>query len=226
MKLNIKYKLVLFDLDGTLLNTLPAINKIVNETMKYFNLEQYSMEDTSKLIGNGVVGLVDKIYELGDCSENIVSKKEFAKVTREYYNKYYDYDVYLYKDVDKLLDFLQNNEVKMGIVTNKDHKLAIETVNKLLNKWTFCDIYGADDEKYKRKPDPVNVFKIIEKENLSTDETVYIGDMLVDVNTAKNASIDLIYCNWGYGKLKGGIGVDESNTINSVEEIINKMIVK
>lgn len=222
--LKIKYKLVLFDLDGTLLNTLPAINKIVNKTMAIYNLKQYSMEETSKLIGNGVAGLVNQVYKLGDCSDSIVSKEEFSEATRKYYNKYYDYNVYLYKDVDKLLDFLIENNIKIGIVTNKDHNLAVNTVNKLLSKWNFSYIFGADDEKYKRKPDPVNVLKIMKKENCDHNETLYIGDMLVDVNTAKNANIDCIYCNWGYGNIKGETGVDKSSIVNNVEEILNKII--
>lgn len=215
-----KYELVLFDLDGTLVNTLEAITKTVNSAMVELGLEQYSLKESNNLIGNGVQGIVDKIFEIKKYSESEITKVKMKEIIRKYYMIYFNFNVRLYDNIDKLLDFLSENNIKMGIITNKDQDLAKKTVEENLKKWKFIEIIGSNDEKYPRKPNPYNVNKLSEKFKINKNKILFIGDMKIDIDTAKNSNVDIVYCNWGYGALKNEEGISENIKVNTVDEII------
>ena len=92
-----------------------------------------------------------------------------------------------------------------------------------LDKWEFCEIIGSDEKKYPNKPNPYNVDRLSKKFDIPKEKILFVGDMLVDVNTAKNAKIDIAYCKWGFGVIKGEMGIDESCKIESAEDIIKKI---
>ena len=122
-----------------------------------------------------------------------------------------------------MLDFLEQNGVKKGIVTNKDHETALSAVDKKLSKWKFDGIFGSNEKEYPNKPNPYNVDKMAQNLNISKEKILFIGDMLVDVNTAKNAGIDIVYCKWGFGEVKGEDGIDEDVKVPGVQEIIERI---
>ena len=78
------------------------------------------------------------------------------------------------------MDFLEENDIKKGIVTNKEHELAVNTAKNLLGKWKFEDIIGSDDKKHPRKPDSYGVDKISKETNIPKNRILYVGDMEVD----------------------------------------------
>ncbi len=216
-----KYDLVLFDLDGTLINTLEAIGKTVNSCLEEMGLKTYSLKKFNELIGHGVAGIVEKIFLLEGYDEDTVNPDEVIKNIRKYYEKYYNYNVNIYKGIDRLLDFLEENSIGKGIVTNKDHRLAVKTVEKNLSKWKFEDIIGADDANYPRKPHPYGIEKMMKQTGVNRERVLYIGDMETDVKTAENAGVDIIYCNWGFGNVKGEKDIPEEIRVDNVEEVIS-----
>ncbi len=218
-----KYDLVLFDLDGTLVDTLEAITKITNCAMEELGLKQYSLIEGRYLIGNGVPGIVEKVFEMEKYDENKISKQKMLEIIRKYYNIYFNYNVKLYDGIDKLLNFLKENNIKFGIVTNKDQDLANETVKENFLNWNFLEIIGTDDTKHPRKPDPYGVNYFSEKYNIEKNRILFVGDMMVDVKTAQNSKVDLCYCNWGFGASKDETGIDETVKVNTVEDIIRKI---
>ncbi len=173
-----KYDLVIFDLDGTLMDTSKSITKTVN-----------SME----------------------------------KVIRKYYDIYFDYGVEPYEGIPELLDFLTEKNIKKGILTNKDHETALSAVEKKLSKWRFDGIFGSNEKEYPNKPNPYNVDRMAQNLDVSKDRILFVGDMLVDVNTAKNAGVDIVYCKWGFGEVKGETGINEDVKVSDVQEIIKKI---
>ncbi|NWO18330.1 HAD family hydrolase [Leptotrichia sp. oral taxon 223] len=216
-----KYDLVIFDLDGTLMDTSKSITKTVNSAMEELGKKQYSIGECVKFVGGGVSGLARNI--LGKEKYEDVTKEEMEKVIRKYYDIYFDYGVEPYEGIPELLDFLEKNGVKKGIVTNKDHKTALSAVDKKLSKWKFDGIFGSNEKEYPNKPNPYNVDKMAQNLNISKEKILFVGDMLVDVNTAKNAGIDIVYCKWGFGEVKGEDGIDEDVKVSSVREIIEKI---
>ena len=216
-----KYDLVIFDLDGTLMDTSKSITKTVNSAMEELGKKQYSIDECVKFVGGGVSGLARNI--LGKEKYEDVTNEEMEKVIRKYYDIYFDYGVEPYEGIPELLDFLEQNGVKKGIVTNKDHETALSAVDKKLSKWKFDGIFGSNEKEYPNKPNPYNVDRMAQNLNISKEKILFVGDMLVDVNTAKNAGIDIIYCKWGFGEVKGEIGIDEDVKVSDVQEIMKRI---
>lgn len=216
-----KYELVIFDLDGTLMDTSKSITKTVNSAMEELAKKQYSANKCVKFVGGGVSGLARNI--LGKEKYDDVTNEEMEKVIRKYYDIYFDYGVEPYEGIPELLDFLEQNGVKKGIVTNKDHETALFAVDKKLSKWKFDGIFGSNEKEYPNKPNPYNVDKMAQNLNISKEKILFVGDMLVDVNTAKNAGIDIVYCKWGFGEVKGEDGIDENVKVSDVQEIIERI---
>ena len=216
-----KYDLVIFDLDGTLMDTSKSITKTVNSAMEELGKKQYSANECVKFVGGGVSGLARNI--LGKEKYEGVMNEEMEKVIRKYYDIYFDYGVEPYEGIPELLDFLEQNGIKKGIVTNKDHETALSAVDKKLSKWKFDGIFGSNEKEYPNKPNPYNVYKMAQNLNISKEKILFVGDMLVDVNTAKNAGIDILYCKWGFGEVKGEDGIDEDVKVSDVQEIIERI---
>ena len=216
-----KYDLVIFDLDGTLMDTSKSITKTVNSAMEELGKKQYSIDECVKFVGGGVSGLARNI--LGKEKYEDVTNEKMEKVIRKYYDIYFDYGVEPYEGIPELLDFLEQNGVKKGIVTNKDHETALSAVDKKLSKWKFDGIFGSNEKEYPNKPNPYNVDKMAQNLNISKEKILFVGDMLVDVNTAKNAGIDIVYCKWGFGEVKGEIGIDEDVKVSDVQEIMKRI---
>ena len=215
-----KYELVLFDMDGTLFDTSNSIAMTVNSTMKELGLKTYPVNDCVKFAGGGVTGLTKNILEK---EKYDIDKELFSKIIRKYYDIYFDYKVEPYKEIPKILEFLEKNKIKKGIITNKDHNTALSVAKEKLKKWEFCEIIGSDEKKYPNKPNPYNVDRLSKKFDIPKEKILFVGDMLVDVNTAKNAKIDIAYCKWGFGVIKGEMGIDESCKIELAEDIIKKI---
>ena len=216
-----KYDLVIFDLDGTLMDTSKSITKTVNSAMEELGKKQYSANECVKFVGGGVSGLARNI--LGKEKYEDVTNEEMEKVIRKYYDIYFDYGVEPYEGISKLLDFLTENNIKKGIVTNKDHETALSAVEKKLSKWRFDGIFGSNEKEYPNKPNPYNVDRMAQNLDVSKDRILFVGDMLVDLNTAKNAGIDIVYCKWGFGEVKGEIGIDEDVKVSDVQEIMKRI---
>ena len=216
-----KYDLVIFDLDGTLMDTSKSITKTVNSAMEELGKKQYSTNECVKFVGGGVSGLARNI--LGKEKYDDIMNEEMEKVIRKYYDIYFDYGVEPYEGIPELLDFLEQNGVKKGIVTNKDHETALSAVDKKLSKWKFDGIFGSNEKEYPNKPNPYNVDRMAQNLNISKEKILFVGDMLVDVNTAKNAGIDIVYCKWGFGEVKGEIGIDEDVKVSDVQEIMKRI---
>ena len=216
-----KYDLVIFDLDGTLMDTSKSITKTVNSAMEELGKKQYSIDECVKFVGGGVSGLARNI--LGKEKYEDVTNEEMEKVIRKYYDIYFDYGVEPYEGIPEFLDFLEQNGVKKGIVTNKDHETALSAVDKKLSKWKFDGIFGSNEKEYPNKPNPYNVDRMAQNLNISKEKILFVGDMLVDVNTAKNAGIDIVYCKWGFGEVKGEIGIDEDVKVSDVQEIMKRI---
>jgi HAD hydrolase, family IA, variant 1 len=173
-----------------------------------------------KFAGGGVTGLTKNILEK---EKYDIDKELFSKTIRKYYDIYFDYKVEPYKEIPKILDFLEKNKIKKGIITNKDHNTALSVAKEKLKKWEFCEIIGSDEKNYPNKPNPYNVDRLSEKFGIPKEKILFVGDMLVDVNTAKNAKVDIAYCKWGFGVIKGEMGIDESCKIELAEDIIKKI---
>ena len=212
------FKMAIFDLDGTLVDSLEAISKLANLAFEEMGMDTYSPEMCRTLIGHGVAGIADKALPEGSSPE---LKEKLVAVIRKYYEKYWDYNLHLYAGISELLDGLTEKGILLAINTNKDQRFADETVEKTLKNWKFTNITGAVDGK-PRKPKPDGIEAILHEHGIKREEVLYIGDMRVDVETAKNAGVYSVFCEWGFGSSET-LDLIPDLTVKKPEEILNIM---
>lgn len=182
----------LFDLDGTLVDSLTDLALSVNEVLKHHHLPTYAISEYNQLVGNGVKKLIeralpaDKQYLLEECLE------EFQKIYEEHCLDY----TKPYKGMKELLDVLKDDGIQLAVVTNKPHHLAIKIVENLFPN-VFTTILGQQD-LYPIKPHPESTFIALMSMKLRKEECFFIGDSNVDIQTGYQADMDTIGVSWGF----------------------------
>lgn len=188
-----KSKFIVFDLDGTLINTLYGIREALNETLKELNIPlNYSLEETKTFIGNGAKVLFTKAL-----------KRDYSSEEFDLFLENYEKDQYIspvFPHVIETLKELKNRGYLLFCNSNKpDSILQKLMVNKFAKDIDlFTDIIG-DSTKFNRKPSPDYVNYIVEKFDLTKEGSYYVGDSVVDLNTAKNSDLKSVIVSYGYG---------------------------
>lgn len=183
---------VLFDLDGTLVNSLEDLKDATNYTMNKLGLEQRSLDEVRTFVGNGVDMLIKRAggnaqYDFNEASEYF----------REYYNENLCNKTKPYNGIVNVINVLKSKGFKLGVVTNKPQFAAEKIVNYYFNE-SFDVIIGADLSKRRKKPynDPVDAaLSVI---NVNKNDAIFVGDSEVDIETAKNMDMSFIGVAWGF----------------------------
>ena len=184
---------VIFDLDGTLLNTLYDLTDSVNWALGKYGLPMRSMEEVRSFVGNGLRNLM--LQAVPDGEENTVFEELF-EFFREYYKTHCNIKTVPYEGIMELLKELKGRNIKMAIVSNK-----IDSGVKELNKIHFSEyieVAIGEREGIGRKPEPDSVLEALRLLGVDAEHTVYVGDSDVDIQTAKNAEVCCISVSWGF----------------------------
>ena len=187
-------KCLIFDLDGTLVDTLKDLGVTANETLSEFGMDNVPLEMFRTYVGDGIKKLIERCinHVNGDIS---LLDEVYNKFTISYKEKCLRF-ASLYNNIKELLDILKNEGYLLFVNTNKNEEISIKMINYLLPNY-FINIYG-DGSLYPRKPDPYVINMIKKEYNLLDSEVILIGDSNVDVITAHNANIKVIGCNYGF----------------------------
>ncbi len=185
-------KVILFDLDGTLVNSLQDLCDGVNYMLDKMGLPSRSLEEVRGFVGNGIDMLVRR-----SVGKNEFNFDEAMKYYREYYNDNLCNKTRPYEGMEKVLAELKTKGYKLGIVTNKA-QWASEKIVDCLFKDVFDAVVGTDLEKRKKKPDPEPVDYALGLLGEERKSAVFVGDSEVDIATAKNAGLDFIGVTWGF----------------------------
>ena len=192
-------KLLIFDLDGTLLDTITDIRSAINDSLKEMNIPfVYSKKDCHSLVGDGADNLVHRALKEYDNEENF---KHLKSLYMPRYKEYQGLHTKPYNGIKPTLEYLKNKSFILCVCTNKPDELAHLVLAKFFGNNFFDDIRGIKENE-KPKPDPHNVIALMNKYSSSNVETLFIGDSLPDLLTANNANIELGLCTWGYGFYK------------------------
>lgn len=188
-------KLCIFDMDGTVVNTINTIAYFANGAMQKYGLPSIPTDKYKILVGNGAKILVERMLkEVGAADEN------FADVF-EYYNTTYDNDfMYLtepYDGIINMLNELKTAGIKTAILSNKPDVTAKKVSDSLFGNELIDLCYGAREGKA-LKPDPESVIEIINLFGVKKEECLYIGDTATDIKTAKNAGLFSVGVLWGF----------------------------
>ncbi|MGN0468118.1 MAG: HAD family hydrolase [Acutalibacteraceae bacterium] len=187
------YKAVIFDLDGTLLNTLDDLAASVNYALKSFGFPERTIEEVRRFIGNGVVKLMQRATPDGIDEAKF---NECFEAFRTYYLEHMTDNTAPYNGIMQLLDELKKRNIKTAVVSNKLHSGVVGLCKDFFGNSLTC-AFGVENES-ERKPSPANVFKAFKKLGISASEAIYVGDSEVDVHTAKNSGLDCIGVTWGF----------------------------
>ncbi len=189
-----KYKAVIFDLDGTLLNTLEDLADGVNIALQMHGMPQRSLDEVKMAIGNGVVKLIERVVPDGRNNPDFEAcladfRTEYAKIAQ---NKTCAYD-----GIPALLTRLQEEGIHMAVVSNKFHDATVALVRQYFPAIPFA-AGERESAGIRKKPAPDTVFLAMEEFGVTAEECVYIGDSDVDIETAKNAGMACISVTWGF----------------------------
>ncbi len=193
-----KLKGIIFDLDGTLLDTIEDISNAVNSALIEYGLKPHKIEDYKYFVGDGIEQLVERA--LGKEIKKEKFNEIFSKI-KENYGKNWNIKTKPYPYIPEMLDELKKKNVKMAVVSNKPHKFTELTIEYYFGRKYFDPVYGAS-ENYPKKPDPFLAYRVLENFNLSQNEVAYLGDSNTDVIFAKNAGILPIGAAWGFRGVK------------------------
>ncbi len=187
------YTSVIFDLDGTLLDTLGDLHAAVNYALREFSFPERSLDEVRAFIGNGVVKLMERATPDGIDDE---TQARCLEAFRGYYLAHMRDMTAPFEGVSELMMQLREKGIKIAVVSNKLH----EAVQVLCRDYFpgLTDLAIGVSQEAQRKPDPTNVLKALELFSADSSNAVYIGDSEVDVQTAHNAGLKCIGVTWGF----------------------------
>lgn len=187
------YKYVLFDMDGTVLDTLGDLTDSINAALRKFGFPEKSISQCAANLGNGAKVLVKKSAPEGTPQETL---DELLAYYKPYYEQHCQIKTAPYPGIMELMSALREEGVKTAIISNKPD----EAVQELADQWFKGIVDCAVGEKsgISRKPAPDMVLDCVNKMGASLDECVYVGDTEVDIMTACNAGMDVLMVSWGF----------------------------
>jgi phosphoglycolate phosphatase len=184
---------IIFDMDGTILNTIDDVVASVNYAMQYFNLPEKTVQEVKDGIGRGAINLIEDVVPRGTSEADIY---KIYEVYQTYYDQHTNDFTAPYEGILDLLKTLKNNGYKLAVVSNK-YRYLVEALNHDIFK-DYFDISMGEMDGVPIKPAPDMIHIALKEMNLSKDEVIFIGDSDVDMMTATNANIKSIGVTWGY----------------------------
>ena len=188
-----KYEAVIFDLDGTLVDTLEDLKDSVNFALSSFGFPERNVEEIRSFVGNGVRRLMYLSVPEGTDKD---TAEKCLEVFKEHYKTNSRNKTKPYDGIAEMLDTICENGIKTAVVTNKMHTAAKDIVEFYFGEKISITVGQLDG--IAQKPQPDGVLKAIETLGVSKEKAVYVGDSEVDCITAKNAQIDCIGVTWGF----------------------------
>ncbi|MBR3988399.1 MAG: HAD family hydrolase [Clostridia bacterium] len=211
-------KLVVFDLDGTLVDSIFDLGNAVNFALEKHNLPLHPMSDYYTFVGNGMEDLVRR--SMGDKGTDDELYLKVRKDFNEHYNAHSNDNTIAYEGVTELLESLKCKGIKTAVLTNKAHEYVGDILKKCFPNFTF-DLFYGQRQGVMRKPHPQAFELLLDELNIEREECLYIGDSEVDVKTSVNANVKLVAVTWGYRSVETLVDSGAKNIANTPKEILN-----
>ncbi len=214
-------KAVIFDLDGTLVNTISDLAASVEKALSEFGYPSHTTEEYTSYVGNGTYKLIERSLP-ADTDKNIVEAvhARFGEI----YSQHYCDTSLPYEGITELLDLLVSRGAAICVNSNKPDTFTKEIIAKLFPMYTFDHVVGQRDDVPK-KPDPASELDIISSLGLDGSEVLHIGDSDVDIFTAHNAGIKALGCAWGFRPKETLISAEYlADTPYEAKEILEKLL--
>ncbi len=184
---------IIFDMDGTILNTIEDIKDSVNYAMKSCNLPLKTLQEVKDGVGRGAINLIEDVVPKNTSQEDIL---KVYKIYQDYYDKNSNNKTGPYPDILSLLKRLKEMNYKLAVVSNK-HKYLVEALNHDIFK-DYFDFSMGEVKGIPIKPEPDMLYMALDYLKLDKSEVLFIGDSDVDMITANNADITSVGVTWGF----------------------------
>ncbi len=191
-----QYKAAIFDLDGTLIDSLADLADSANEMLAGFGFPRHDLDKYRYFVGNGSRKLIERCLPAEKAADSAFVDEALAKY-KLCYDRNLTHKTVCYEGIMDMLTALQAKHIPLGICTNKHQSAADIIVDKLFPKDMFVSVIG-DCKDMPRKPDPKKVLLIAAKMGVKPAEVAYFGDTSVDMDTANNAGMLPIGVTWGF----------------------------
>lgn len=213
-----KYDLVIFDLDGTILDTLGELTISFNHALSNSGIEPVTREIMRSRVGNGARNLVKKSIEAyPDADED-----KILSDYREYYNEHCTENTDPFPGIPELFSSLKTHGIKIAVATNKS-----DTAARKLCEHCFpgvIDIVQGHVEGLPHKPDPTIIINMLKTLGINNEKTIIVGDSDVDIQTATNAKTDHISVGWGYKDKDALVENGAVKIVSSAEELKKEIL--
>jgi phosphoglycolate phosphatase len=208
---------VIFDLDGTLLDTLEDIADSANEALNLAGFKSHPLDEYRFYVGNGVENLVKMMLPKG-CDDHMIAR--IVDDFKSAYERNYANKCQPYPGITDLLQKLRERGILMGVCSNKPDAFTQIMVKQYFKNIEFLAVTG-ERAGLPRKPDPAMVHYILEKMNLMADECLFVGDSDVDVKTANNSGLRSVGVKWGFRPIQELIDAKVTFTVTHPKEILD-----
>ena len=189
-----KFKSVIFDLDGTLVNSIEDLSDAMNTVLKNQGFPTHTYQAYKIMIGSGIKNLVGKALPATHANENTINAS--FEMMMEIYSSNCINKTKPYDGIIELLDYLKAKEIPLNVLSNKSDVLTKKITEAIFPNY-FQTVLGLTSEETK-KPNPVQAIAISEKLGIPSDKCIFIGDTEVDIQTAKNANMFAVGVLWGF----------------------------
>lgn len=210
-----KYSACVFDLDGTLLDTLEDLKNSVNYTLKLKGYPQRTAEEVRSFVGNGIPMLIKRAVPEGTAETDF---EEALSVFKGHYAIHLNDNTAPYDGICEMLEYLKQNNIKTAVVTNKAHLAANDLIKHFFGDLITVTVGQKDGVP--TKPDPASLNSAMSVLNITKDEALFIGDSDVDVLTAHNGGLKCIGVTWGFRSKESLLSAGADFIADTPKEII------
>ena len=209
-------KLAIFDLDGTLLNTIEDLGYAANHALQAHGYHTHSIASYPFFVGNGVRRLIERVLPEDARTEATIDR--LLVTFKEYYNDHNTDYTKPYEGIPELLSLLSSRGVAIAVASNKYQAATEKLISHFFPTLSFIAVEGQK-EGVPVKPDPSIVFEILAKAKTPKADTIYIGDSGVDMETARRACVDSVGVTWGFRPEKELVENHADTIVNSPGDI-------
>ena len=211
-----KTRLIIFDLDGTLLNTIDDLAMSTNHALRQYGYPEHDLPAYRYFVGNGITKLIERALPEEARKENTITQLRTAFVT--YYQKHKTDLTHPYPGIPELLHTLHRQGIRLAVASNKYQQGTVELIRHFFGNNLFSIVLGQR-ENVPVKPDPAIIEDILTFTAIPKSETLYVGDSGADMQTARNSALTSIGVTWGF-RPRRELEVNGANFIaDSPEEI-------
>ena len=213
-----KFDAVLFDLDGTLLNTLEDLTDSTNYAMDQMGYPRHTLEEVRSYVNNGARRLVLGAAPAGTCQQDI---DRCLAIFQAQYRTHMQVKTRPYPGILQMLDRLGERGVKVGVVSNKFDGAVKPLCKKYFGSRVQVAVGEHEAEGVRRKPWPDTVFEALRVLGVAAERAVYVGDSDVDIQTARNASLPCLSVSWGFRTRESLVRAGATHIADSADQLLD-----